>query len=102
MCLQQQFNIAFNNANAKCDVRLTLIAKLTIHQYANMHKYACLSTKKIANGCQVSKFDKCMWFYIIKIQDFEYKLFITYKVSQGIQGVNQKIRIRAVRPQLGK
>ena len=39
--------------------------------------------KKIANGCQVSKFDKCM-FYITKIQDFEYKLYITCKDSHGI------------------
>ena len=41
-------------------------------------------TKKHANSCQVSKFDKCMWFYIIKIQDFEYKLYITCKDSHGI------------------
>ena len=27
--------------------------------------------KEISNGCKVSKFDKCMWFYITKIQDFE-------------------------------
>ena len=40
--------------------------------------------KKNANGCQVSKFDKCMGFYIIKIQDFEDKLYITCKDSRGI------------------
>ena len=39
--------------------------------------------KKVANGCQISKFDKCMWFYIIKIQDFEYKLYIACKGSHG-------------------
>ena len=40
--------------------------------------------KEIANGCQVSKFDKRMWFYITKIQDFECKLYITCKESHGI------------------
>ena len=36
------------------------------------------------NGCQVSKFDKYIWFYTIKIQDFEYKLYRTCIDSQGI------------------
>ena len=40
--------------------------------------------QKVANGCQVNKFDKCMWFYIIKIQDFKYKLYIICKDSHGI------------------
>ena len=51
MRLQRQFNIAFNNANAKCDVKLTLIAMLTIHQLykyiqINMHVYL-LKKKKL-------------------------------------------------------
>ena len=64
MRLQRQFSIAFNNSNAKCNVKLTLIAMLTVHQLCKLRidKYVCLSIKKIANGCQVSKFDKCMWF----------------------------------------
>ena len=37
-----------------------------------------------ANGCQVRKFDKCIWFYIIKIQDFEYKLYKTFMDSHGV------------------
>ena len=40
-----------------------------------------------ANGCQVSKFDKCIWFYIIKIQDFEYKLYTACMDSHGISSV---------------
>ena len=43
-----------------------------------------LKKKKNANGCQVSEFDKCMWFHITKIQDFEYKLYITCNDSHGI------------------
>ena len=43
----------------------------------------CLSKKKY-NGCQVSKFDKCMWFYTIKLHDFEYKLYVTCKNSHDI------------------
>ena len=45
---------------------------------------AYLRKKEIANGCQVSKSDKYMWFYIIKIQDFEYKLYVTCKDSHDI------------------
>ena len=37
-----------------------------------------------ANGCQVSKLDKCIWFYVIKIQDFEYKLYTTCMASHSI------------------
>ena len=46
--LQRQFNIAFNNVNAKYDFRLTLIATLTIHQLCKciwimyVYKYVCL------------------------------------------------------------
>ena len=62
-----------------CYVNYTSIIQI----YTN--KYACLlQKKKIANGCQVSKFDKCMWFHITKIQDFEYKLYITCKDSHSI------------------
>ena len=64
---------------AYCYVNYTSIMQIYIN------KYVCLSIKnKIANGCQVSKFDKCMLFYITKIQDFEYKLYITCKDSDGI------------------
>ena len=54
-----------------------------------INKHVCLSKKKkkLANGCQFGKFDKCMWFYITKIQDFEYKLYITCKDSHGISDV---------------
>ena len=53
--------------------------------YINEYIYIYLSKKKkIANGYQVSMFDKCMWFYIIKIQNFGYKLYITCKDSHGI------------------
>ena len=52
-----------------------------MQMYTN--KYACLS-KKDANSCKVSRSDKCMWFHITKIQDFEYKLYITCKDSHDI------------------
>ena len=52
MGLQRQFKIAYNNANAKCDVKLTLIAMLTIHQLykyiqINMHVYLFKKKKKL-------------------------------------------------------
>ena len=42
--------------------------------------------KEISNGCQVSKFDKCMWFYITKIQDFE------IQTLHNLQGQSQHIQ----------
>ena len=40
-----------------------------------------------ANGCQVSKFDKCVWLDILKMQDFECKLYITCKDSHCLSNV---------------
>ena len=37
---------------------------------------------------QVSKFDKCISFYIIKIQGFEYKLYTTCTDSHGISNIS--------------